>query len=163
MSPSGNLTIEDGVQEGYAARICKEYGARDVNNQSDSVSKMFGYGYNHFYRYMASWIPDCQMKYGQSIDTFSANCSQVMISNFRKCRSLATVNVRANIYNTGNNGGQGGHTDIQCLRYQYVSTRHAVCMTVASDLRKIPLLSLISLVCHKVLHSVNPAWYTVAP
>lgn len=87
---------------------------------------MFGYGYNHFYRYTASWIPDCQMKYGQSINTFSANCSQGMISNFRKCRSLATVNVRANIYNTGNNGGQGGHTDIQCLRYQYVSTRHAV-------------------------------------
>lgn len=84
----GELTTDEGFQESYATRFCNENGVRDLDNQSDSISTTFWNGNGHFYRYTISWIPNCQSKTRQSVATSSTDCSEVMIDNFKRCKSI---------------------------------------------------------------------------
>lgn len=84
-----DTTAVYGAQEQYAARFCKEYSSRKLDNNSDSIQKMYYYSNNAFFRFVVTWIPNCRIGQAQMLDSSDANCTDLMINNYRKCKTAS--------------------------------------------------------------------------
>lgn len=91
-----DATTVYGAQGEYAARFCKEYSRSELNNDTDSIHKMYYYDNNHFFRFVVSWLPNCRLRSSQVVDTSEANCTNVMIDNFRRCKAAIGRILNAN-------------------------------------------------------------------
>lgn len=92
---TGSLPTEKNAQEAYAVRFCKQHEHQQLDNETDSVQISYWSGYNRFYRYTISWIPNCTLRRTQKTQQDEtpegpgANCTHIMIQNYQSCTFLS--------------------------------------------------------------------------
>lgn len=99
---AGNFYTRNETQLTYAQRFCQRIGNFNDTGAPVSWVTLVQDDKEHFYMFSLEWLPKCKRR-GFIGQDWNSYCSDVMRSNYILCI----------------NGGQGGYTDSDCLRYSY--------------------------------------------